>query len=293
GDAPYRCAWNWFTLYWSFFCALLAIATVMFWPRGKSDRWQARYLIASLRFHSRWKAATAASLLAFAGCGAWIWYNTAVLNPLVGPKVLERFQADYEKTYKPLDKLPQPRVRSVKYAVDIFPSSRNVNVRGEEVIYNPCSHPLSEIHFSCSYPTDPILFSVPPVYDTSIDVPGAVLVKDDRRLSYRIYRFSSPLQPGEERTLSFTVKSKNRGFENNVSNPGVVQNGTFLFNFAAPVIGYNYLHELKDPAERKKFGLQEFNLKPAPERNCTDHCRETYLPGHSDWVDISAIISTS
>src|SRR5262249_7315049 len=91
GDAPYRCAWNWFTLYWSFFCALLAIATVMFWPRGKSDRWQARYLIASLRFHSRWKAATAASLLAFAGCGAWIWYNTAVLNPLVGPKVLERF----------------------------------------------------------------------------------------------------------------------------------------------------------------------------------------------------------
>src|SRR5262249_4677802 len=39
--------------------------------------------------------------------------------------------------------------------------------------------------------------------------------------------------------------------------------------------------------------LQEFNLKPAPERNCTDHCRETYLPGHSDWVDISAVISTS
>ncbi len=223
----------------------------------------------------------------------WIWYNTAVLNPLIGPKTLERFQADYEKTYKPLDKLPQPRVRSVKYAVDIFPSSRNVNVHGEEVIYNPYSHPLSEIHFSCAYPSDPILFPVPPLYDTSIDIPGAVLVKNDARLSYRIYRFIPPLQPGVERTLRFTVRSNNRGFENDVSNPLIAQNGTFLFNFVAPVIGYDYLHELQDPVERKKFGLPELNPKPALEHNCTDDCRETYLPGHSDWVDISATISTA
>ncbi|MGE5321417.1 MAG: ABC transporter permease, partial [Actinomycetota bacterium] len=39
GDAPYRAAWDWFTLYWLIFSALLAIATVMFWPRGKQDRW--------------------------------------------------------------------------------------------------------------------------------------------------------------------------------------------------------------------------------------------------------------
>ena len=32
---------------------------------------------------------------------------------------------------------------------------------------------------------------------------------------------------------------------------------------------------------------------PALERNCTDDCRNTYIPGHSDWVDMSAIISTS
>ena len=147
---------------------------------------------------------------------------------------MKRVQADYEKTYKPLDKLPQPRVRSVKYAIDIFPSSRNVNIRGEEVIYNPYSHPLDEIHFSLD-----------PRYDTSIDIPGAALTKDDTRLSYRIYRFTSPLQPGEERTLRFTVKSKNRGFENNVSNTEIVQNGTFLNNLVAPVIGYNYLRELE------------------------------------------------
>ena len=293
GDAPYRLAWTWFTAYWLLFCVPLAIATVMFWPRGKQDRWQTRFGMANLRFHSGWKAATALSLLAFASCGAWILYNTKVLNPLLGPKDLERIQAEYEKTYKPLDKVPQPRVRSVKYAVDIFPSSRNVGIRGEEVIFNPYSYPLHEIHFSCSYPTDPILFSVPPLYDTSIEVPGAMLVKDDTRLSYRIFHFSSPLQPGEERTIRFNVRSKNHGFENNVSNPVIVQNGTFFFNFVAPVIGYNYLHELRNPVERKKFGLHESNLKPDLQRNCTDDCRETYLPGHADWVDIRATVSTA
>jgi ABC-type transport system involved in multi-copper enzyme maturation permease subunit len=291
GDAPYRLAWDWFTLYWLLFCALLAIVTVMFWPRGKQDRWKARSRNAALRFRTGWKAATAVCLLAFGACGGWIWYNTEVLNPLLGPKDAELVQAEYEKTYKPLDKLPQPRVRSVKYAIDVFPSNRNVNIRGDEIIYNPYFHPLDEIHFSLD-----------PRYDTSIDIPGAALAKDDVRMSYRMYRFTSPLQPGEERTLRFTVKSKNRGFENNVSNPQVIQNGTFLnnigplvtgANYLAPVIGYNYWRELTDSVERKKYGLQEVDLMPPLERNCTDNCRDTYIPGHSDWVDISAIISTT
>jgi hypothetical protein len=28
----------------------------------------------------------------------------------------------------------QPRVRSVKYAIDVFPEDRNVSIQGEEVI---------------------------------------------------------------------------------------------------------------------------------------------------------------
>ena len=280
GDAPYRLAWDWFTVYWLLFSALMAIATVMFWPRGKPERWRARRRNAALRFGAGWKAAAAVSLLAFVVCGGWIWYNTEILNCLLGSKDIERVQADYEKTYKPLDKLPQPRVRSVKYAVDIFPSTRNANMRGDEVIYNPYADPLDEIHFSLD-----------PLYDTFIEIPGAVLSKDDTRLSYRIYRFTSPLQPGEERTLHFTVTSKNRGFENDVSNSRVVQNGTF-FN-SGPIIGYNSFRLLSDAVERKKFGLPEFDLMPVLERNCTADCSNTYIPGHSDWVDISAIISTT
>jgi ABC-2 type transport system permease protein len=291
GDAPYHQAWNWFTLYWLLFCLLLAIATVMFWPRGKPDGARTRFRNAALRLTPGWKAAATACLLAFAGCGGWIWYNTEVLNSLLGPKDLEQVQAEYEKTYKPMDKLLQPRLRNVKYAIDVFSEDRNVSIQGEEVIYNPYSHPLNEIDFSLD-----------PHYDTSIEIPGTELAKDDMRLSYRIYRFVSPLQPLEERVLRFTVKSRNQGFENNVTNLQVVQNGTFLSNlgplvaganYLAPVVGYNYWRELTDSVERKKYGLLEADPMPVPESDCNQDCRDTYIPGHSDWIDISATISTT
>ena len=142
GDAPYRVSWTWYAVYWLLFCGLLAILTVMFWPRGKQDRWAGRRRNAAQRFHGGWISATLVCLLAFISTGAWIWYNTEVINRVVGPKTLQRRQADYEKNYKQYEKQQQPRVRSVKYAIDVYPQSRNITMRAEQVIQNPFAQPL-------------------------------------------------------------------------------------------------------------------------------------------------------
>jgi ABC-2 type transport system permease protein len=282
GDAPYRQAWNWFTLYWLLFCGLLSVAAVLFWPRGKQSGWRERLREAGLRFQGVLRPLALVCLLLFAATGGWIAYNTMFLNPLYGPKDLQRYQADYEKTYKPMDKLPQPRPRSVKYAIDIYPESRNMVMRGAAVIYNPYAQPLQEVHFS-----------VHRDYDTEIEIPGAVLAKDDRRLGYRIYRFTAPLQPGENRIVRFTVRSRTRGFENAVTDTELVQNGTFFNNSDGPVIGYRRDRELDDANDRRKYGLKEIDLMPALERNCAADCSENYIGGHTDWVDVDTVISTS
>ena len=282
GDLPFRTAWNWFTLYWLLFCGLLSIAAVLFWPRGKQSRWGERLREARLRFHGALRPMALVCLVLFAATGGWIAYNTEVLHTLLGPKDQKREQADYEKTYKPLDKLLQPRARSVKYAIDIYPESRNFTMRGEGVIDNPYPQPLHEIHFS-----------VHRDYSTEIEIPGAILAKDDQRLDYRIYRFTAPLQPGEHRTIRFTVRSRTRGFENSVSDTELVENGTFFNNSVAPIIGYVRDRELDDANDRRKYGLKEIDLMPALERNCSADCSENYIGGHADWVDADTIISTS
>src|SRR6185437_13230172 len=201
GDAPYIRAWWWFTVYWLLFCGLLAIASVMFWPRGKQLRLPERWRIARVRFTRPWAALTAVCLALFVATGGWIYYNTKVLNQLVGPKDQERLQAEYEKQYKKFDYAEFPRVRNDKYWVDLFPETRNANIRVEEVFYNPYSHPLNEVHYSTDWH-----------YETDMEVPGTKLEKNDERLQYRIYKFEPALQPGESRTAVFKLKSKNRGF---------------------------------------------------------------------------------
>ncbi len=112
GDAPFRAGWDWFTLYWLLFCGLLSIGAVLFWPRGKQARWRERVHEAGLRFHGALRPMALVCAVLFILTGGWIAYNTMVLNPMYGPTDLLRQQADYEKTYKPLAKLPQPRGRS-------------------------------------------------------------------------------------------------------------------------------------------------------------------------------------
>ena len=281
-DAPARAAWDWYALYWLLFCALLAIASVMLWPRGKQAKWSERFGNARLRFSGVWPVLFVLCFLAFSSVGAWAYYNTKVLNRYAGPKDLLRLQAEYEKTYKPLEKTLMPRLRSLKYNIEIFPAGRNIIMQGDSVIQNPYATGVEEIHLTLNR-----------LYDTTVEIPGANLVKDDRHLYYQIYKFSPPLAPNETRTVHFTVKTKTRGFENEVSDLSLVQNGTFFNNQIGPVIGYSSQNELTDPADRKKYALGEQILMPPLERNCTADCMDNYGGGHADWVDVETTISTS
>lgn len=281
-DAPFRVAWSWFSVYWIVCCALLYVLTVMFWPRGKVSRWKERVGIARVRFAGAWPVLVVVACLAFGGVGAWAYYNTKIVNTLKGPKDMLRLRADYEKEYKRFDKKEMPRLRELNYNIEIYPERRQFVLHAEEVIQNPYTHPLEEIDFTLNR-----------MYDSEIHIPGATLEKDDKRLYYQVYRFSPALAAGETRTIHLTVKTHTRGFENEVSDTTVVQNGTFFNNAVAPIIGYSAQDEIADPNDRKKYGLGEQELMPALERDCTRDCMETYIGGRADWVNMETVISTS
>jgi hypothetical protein len=80
------------------------------------------------------------------------------------------------------------------------------------------------------------------------------------------------MQPGESRTMRFTVKTHTRGFENSVTNRQIMQEGTFFNSGVVPQIGYQPTNELDDRNKRKRLGLKEKDLMPPLERNCTADC---------------------
>jgi ABC-2 type transport system permease protein len=279
---PFIASWTWFTIYWLAFCGLIAVAAILFWPRGKETAIGKRWSVARQQFGGAWRAVTLLALLVFAASGAWAFYNTKILNEIVTPKVQERRRADYEKKYKKYEGMAQPRIQDVRYAIDIFPETRNVVMRGDQVIQNKTAQAIPEIHIVVS-PDD----------DTDIELDGATLSSDDKPLSYRIYKLAQPMAPGESRTMRFTVRSHVHGVENDASHLDLVENGTFFNNMIAPQIGYQAAGELTDKNDRKKQGLKEKDRMPALERNCDEHCRNTYLSNNSDWVNVDTVISTS
>ncbi|MEO8724500.1 MAG: M1 family aminopeptidase [Acidobacteriaceae bacterium] len=282
GYRPWLQSYSWFAIYWSAFSGLLVCSTIALWQRGKDTEW--RYRIRNARYRLHGAIATAAMLFAllFLGSGSWTFYNTKVLNHTESNYGRQLIQADYEKAYKKFEHAPQPRILDVKYQIDLYPETRNLEMRGEQVIKNETGKPLAEVHFSLT-----------PNYEYSIDLPGAQLSKNDQRLRYQIYTFTTPLEPGESRTMRFTVKTNTRGFENTITLPEIMPNGTFFNSTVAPQIGYQAGAELTDRNERKRFGLKEKELMPALERDCDADCRNTYITNNSDWVNVETVISTA
>lgn len=278
GHAPFWQSWWWFTAYWGAFALVLITLAAGLWPRGKEVNLRRRLGL----FRGPLRTACYACLVLFAGLGGWLYYNTMVLNRVVGPETILDRQAEFERTYKKYAKLAQPRITAVRYDIDIYPERRALSLRGDQTIVNPHPNPIAEVHIV----TDRN-------YEYEIDIAGAKLAKDDQRLQYRIYKLEPPMAPGEQRRMRYTVKREPKGIENSVRVLELVQNGTFFNNSIAPQIGYQDGNEISERNDRRKRGLPEKDLMPALERNCTANCMNTYISNNSDWVSVESFVSTS
>lgn len=282
GFQPWIVSWRWFALYWGFFCLLLAVASVLLWQRGRDTRWRARLFNARQRFRGVVRVVAYVGIAGFLLTGSWVFYNTEILNRFDSEYQAQRRQADYEKHWKKYQNLPQPRITDVRYNVAIYPRQRGLALHATEQIQNETTAPIRQVWFS----TDRN-------FTSHIHLPGAELATNDAETGFRIYNLTTPMQPGEQRTMELDVESHPQGFENQTTMTGVAQNGTFFNNFILPQIGYQSDNELTDPNVRHRFGLKEKDLMPTLEVNCTADCRNTYISNNSDWVNVDTVISTS
>ena len=282
GYQPWMLAWSWFAIYWTLFSILIALASILFWQRGRDTRWKARFANARLRFYGPIRVWVVLVAVGFGLTGGWIFYNTEVLNHVESENDGLKRQADYEKNYKRYEHLPQPRITDVQYNIALYPATRELVMRGVEQIKNETDRPLDALHITLDRN-----------FTENIDLAGAKRIQDDKRLGYQIFKLTTPLAPGEVRALKFDVESHPRGFENSLTMTGVVQNGSFLNSGSVPQIGYQTNNELTDPNDRKRFGLKTKELMPALEQDCSAHCMNTYISNNSDWVNVDTVISTS
>jgi hypothetical protein len=215
--------------------------------------------------------------------GGFVFYNTKVINHFDPPKTAQEKQVDYEKNYKRYEKVIQPRIVDIKYKIDLFPEERKMDATGNYVLKNKSTTAI-----------DSLFFTIPVGMDVTIDIPGSKLLLDDKELNFRIYTLPSPLQPGDSFAMSFHSIYDAKGFENEVSETQIVQDGSFFNNSDfSPQLGYDPQKEMLDKNKRKKCGLPEKERMPPLKRDCTSDCMDTYIGGYTDWTQAETIMSTS
>ncbi|MBP7623429.1 MAG: ABC transporter permease, partial [Xanthomonadales bacterium] len=273
--------WFWFEGYWTLFtlCALLIAAA--FWVRGTPEPFRARVAIAKSRLAGRPALLLGVGVVATIAVGAWILYNTTVLNRYQASDTALDEQARYETTWRKAENVAQPRIIATDNIVQIYPSERRVTIDGHYRMKNKTTQPIPEL----------LVFGDPDRGDVVLDVPGATLKQDDPANGMRVYAFATPLPPGAEFDFGYRIDIRNPGFTNNGQAGRIHHNGTFFDNLAYfPQFGYQAGLEIQDRNERRERGLGDPRRMPKLE---TAARTESYLSDDSDWLDFKSTVCTS
>ena len=272
-------------LYWGFFHLGLGILTVLLWRRGVNLTWRERIAEAKARWRPSHRLGLTAATFSWVALGAFIFYNTNILNEYRRPSADEQDRVDYEKTYQRFASIPQPQVVGVNVQMDIFPKGPAM---ASKVIFR--------YRNITRLPENSIFLNVPNQRFVTIEAMEfnrkAELVLDDSRLGVRRYDFAQPLLPGEELELHYGVAVRPRGFGNGEFSHLVVENGTFIHNEDYfPVVGYLKSHEIEANKTRRKYGL---TFRPRMSAvDDTSELAHTYLSSEGNWIDFEATVSTS
>ncbi|HEY5646515.1 MAG TPA: M1 family aminopeptidase, partial [Pseudomonadales bacterium] len=242
-----------FAVYWAAFSGLLMVVAHLFFRRGAAAGSRMQLQQARARCTGLVGAWSAMLALVFFGTGAWIFYNTNVLNEYQTSDERELEQADYERAYKRYELLPKAEVADIDVALDIFPDARQLESRGIARLVNRGTEPLEVAHFT--------LATVLEINEMRLE--GAILEQADEALGYYQYRFDEPLLPGVATNLRWNLSWTNQGFANSGGTTRVVGNGTFVNNTEImPLPGYDRGRELSDNNKRREYGLPPVERLP-------------------------------
>ncbi len=282
GYGHFLLGFAWFNIYWAFFSLLLVVGAALLWVRGTETAWRLRLREAKARFRGPWRALAAVGAFGWLASGAWIFWNTNVVNDYIPTDEWEHRQADYEKRFARYKDLPAPRIVAVETSVDIYPAERRVEIAGRYRLKNKTDRPQSAIHLQLNPRVEVRRLSLDPKWRTLFD----------RKLGYSIYKLPVPLAPGAEMDLAFELSVAARGFVNHGANTSLVYNGTFFNNEDyLPQFGYTVNRQLQDRNQRRKYGLPPVaRVAKLEDKNAR---RNNYIAADADWIDFRATVSTS
>lgn len=282
GYGHFMAPFLWFKTYWMSFSILLFIIAIVFSVRGTETHIKKRWHMGRLRFTGFLSKLSYGALFVFILSGAYIFYNTNILNTYSSQSEEEIHRVNYEKNLKQFEHLPQPKITGVHLNVALYPSDRDYTAEGYFILTNPHSTPIEDIHIQ-KFPNKQVTL-------THLNFEGGTVADDTYALyGHHIHRLNRPLLPGDSLKMGFKQTFTTQGFTESMD-VNIVYNGTFFDDSHFPTLGYNDNYELRDNAIRKTHGLE-----PRPRRDKIDDplaLREGIAGDDGEKINFEMVLST-
>ena len=278
-------------------CLLLASLGLLVLVHGTNSSWSARRKLAAQRWRHGGAIVVGAFALAAIALGVSFFHNANVLNAYTEVHAAERGVKAWEMKYKPLGRLPSPRLVNVSLRHDFYPERRAAAWHGTLTAVNHDARPVDTLFVSvpASAPRPTNLFEATSNTGIALDSLAfdrdAQLVLDDTPNGVRLYRLAKPLAAGDTITVHFAGRFEPRGYPNDAFNNDVSANGSFMNMQYVPSFGYSEGNELSDDEARRRNGLSP---KPRMKKIDDPAVREnSYLSQDADWITFDETTCTA
>ena len=269
-----------YNLYWLGLSIILVTLGYGLYRRGAEYNLKYRWSLLLSNLGKSGIIATIFGIVLFVGMGAFIHYNTRVLNNFISEDQAFAFAENYEKKFKQFENRPIAKITDLNVNVDIYPNQRKVEADGYYIIKNKTNNSI-----------DKTLLSWDAKSKVEISGNGIELKDFDAEHKVGWLHFNPVLNPGDSIKVEFKVFRQALGFVDKESDNSIVANGSFINNMVLlPHFGYFKGVEMKDRQERKKRGMSP------PQRTAKLEDETMYRTGflgpEADFINFEAVVST-
>ena len=270
--------------YWWSIATVLVVIAFLLAVRGREATLKQRLFLARGRFTAPWKLAAALGLTGATSLGGYLFVETHVRHPYRTSKDNERAQARYEKEWKKWEAKATPRIVDADVNFDIYPdaSPPRLEAKGTYLLANKTTEPIAEVMLN--------LVDDAKIVALAVGTSTTPKQRDDE-LGVQVFAFEPPLQPGEQRPLTFSLTFTADPIVHGTRRQDVVGNGTFFNNFNLPIVGYQDGTELSEDGDRKSYDLPP--KERMLDRDDPKGLERNYIRSDSDFVGFRSTVSTS
>ncbi|UII81739.1 hypothetical protein [Flagellimonas sp. CMM7] len=254
GYGIFQPAANWFFFLWLALATTLVMAGIWIWKRGSDKKWRNRLSIKNMQLGYIPKVVMLVCFGLFFVLMSFITKNVYDNGNFTPEAEEERLDAEYEKKYKYLETLPQPKYKTVDMNIDLFPSERKASYSANITL---CSETGIDTLFLN-------LKDFTTVTQIKLNGQELQLVKEDKNQNFTAYLVPKIVQVDSLLQLSLEGVKQYEGFTQNNFQADITYQGSFgsVQDFL-PVIGYDSDKELLENRKREEQGLSRLKSRMA------------------------------